>query len=64
MIEHSFRHSNPQSRPGSPDDVAWACLYLASPLTGFMTGEVLTLDGGQHLWGETSLIGTVAAPAR
>jgi citronellol/citronellal dehydrogenase len=63
VLERSFRHSNPQSRPGSTDDVALACLYLASPAADFITGEVLTVDGGQRLWGETSLIGDVAISA-
>jgi citronellol/citronellal dehydrogenase len=46
------RDSNPQRRTGSAHDVAEACLYLASPSASFMTGEVLTLDGGQQLWGD------------
>ena len=54
VIDRSFRHSNPQGRPGGTDDVALACLYLPSPAAGYITGEVLTVDGGQRLWGETS----------
>ncbi len=44
--------ANPQHRWGEPDDVADLCCYLASPGMSFMTGEVITLDGGQQLWGE------------
>jgi NAD(P)-dependent dehydrogenase (short-subunit alcohol dehydrogenase family) len=36
----------PWGRPGSPDDVAHAALFLASPFADFITGEVLTVDGG------------------
>jgi NAD(P)-dependent dehydrogenase (short-subunit alcohol dehydrogenase family) len=29
-----------------PQDIADAVLYLASPLSGFVTGESLVVDGG------------------
>jgi 3-oxoacyl-[acyl-carrier protein] reductase len=33
-------------RMGSPHDAAQALLYLASPLSGYITGQVLRVDGG------------------
>jgi NAD(P)-dependent dehydrogenase (short-subunit alcohol dehydrogenase family) len=35
--------------PGSPDDCAEAALYLCEPASRFVTGAVLTLDGGWSL---------------
>ena len=34
-------------RWGTPDDVAEAALYLASPQSSFMTGHILPVNGGQ-----------------
>jgi len=36
----------PWGRPGSADDIAHAAMFLASPFAHFITGEVLTVDGG------------------
>lgn len=36
----------PLGRMGSPEDIANAALYLASDLSNYITGQVLTVDGG------------------
>lgn len=36
----------PMSRIGNPQDIAHAALFLASDLAGYITGQVLTVDGG------------------
>ncbi len=33
-------------RPGAPEDVAGAVVFLASELAGYITGQVLVVDGG------------------
>lgn len=44
--------ANPMKRWGKPMDIAQACCYLAAPTGDFITGEVMTVDGGGRLWGE------------
>jgi 3-oxoacyl-[acyl-carrier protein] reductase len=36
----------PLARMGQPEDIAQAVLYLASPMSAFVTGQVLVVDGG------------------
>ena len=36
----------PRGRAGTPADIAHAALVLASPEADFITGEVLSVDGG------------------
>ena len=33
-------------RMGTPEDIAAAVAYLASPSSGFVTGDTLKVDGG------------------
>ncbi|WP_010517063.1 3-oxoacyl-[acyl-carrier-protein] reductase [Croceivirga radicis] len=42
----SWRDGIPLKRGGSPDDVANACLFFASDLSAYVTGQVLNVDGG------------------
>ena len=35
----------PLGRPGEPEEVADAFLYLASDMANYVTGEILSVDG-------------------
>jgi citronellol/citronellal dehydrogenase len=48
----TYSQANPMRRAGDVWDVAEACVYLAAPSGKFITGEVLTIDGGQQCWGD------------
>lgn len=37
---------HPLGHIGEPDDIAWACVYLASDEAKFITGSELVIDGG------------------
>jgi len=41
-----WRNAIPLKRGGTPEDVANACLYLASDLSAYVTGQTLNVDGG------------------
>jgi citronellol/citronellal dehydrogenase len=47
-----FAVSNPMKRLGDVMDIAQSVVYLAAPTGKFITGEVLTVDGGRQNWGE------------
>ena len=38
--------SIPMARPGAPEDVALAAAFLAERASGYITGQVLCVDGG------------------
>ncbi|MGH7822875.1 MAG: SDR family oxidoreductase, partial [Candidatus Binatia bacterium] len=41
--------ATPLGRLGEVDDIAWAAVYLASPETDFMTGQVISPNGGWYM---------------
>ncbi len=41
-----WREAIPLKRGGQPEDVANACLFLASDMAAYITGQVLNVDGG------------------
>ncbi|MFZ9673777.1 MAG: 3-oxoacyl-[acyl-carrier-protein] reductase [Flavobacteriaceae bacterium] len=45
-VVQSWREGIPLKRGGSPEDVANACVFLASDLSSYVTGQVLHVDGG------------------
>ena len=42
----TLTRSIPWGRAGTPDDIARAALFLASPEADFVTGDVMSVDGG------------------
>ena len=36
----------PMGKLGTPEDIGWACAFLASPAAKYVTGQVLLVDGG------------------
>jgi NAD(P)-dependent dehydrogenase (short-subunit alcohol dehydrogenase family) len=47
-----FRYSNPMKTLGDAYDIAQAVVYLSADTGKFITGEVLTVDGGNNQWGD------------
>jgi 3-oxoacyl-[acyl-carrier protein] reductase len=45
----AMRVQIPLGRFGSPEDVARAALFLASPLAHYITGQVIVVDGGMMM---------------
>ena len=42
----SWRDAIPLKRGGTPEDIANACVFLASDLSAYVTGQTLNVDGG------------------
>ena len=45
-VVQGWREGIPLKRGGQPEDVANACVFLASDLSSYITGQVLHVDGG------------------
>lgn len=43
-----WREAIPLKRGGNPSDVAQACVFLGSEMSSYITGQVLSVDGGMH----------------
>jgi len=43
---HLLKHRIPIGRAGHVDDIAQACLYLASDASRYVTGAIIPIDGG------------------
>lgn len=57
LEDEGFRRMNldmtPAARMGTPEDVAQAILFLSSPASGWINGQVLAVDGG---WSSTKFL--------
>ena len=45
-LRRQFLAGTPMQRPGEPEDIACAVLYLASDASSWVTGKVFEIDGG------------------
>lgn len=45
-LRKMFEDNTPMHRPGTPEDIACAALYLASSASSWVTGKILQVDGG------------------
>jgi 7-alpha-hydroxysteroid dehydrogenase len=45
-LRHQFLDGTPMRRPGEPEDIACAVLYLVSDASSWVTGKVFEIDGG------------------
>ncbi|VAW11007.1 3-oxoacyl-[acyl-carrier protein] reductase [hydrothermal vent metagenome] len=45
-VVKGWRNAIPLKRGGTPEDIANACLFLASDMSAYITGQVLNVDGG------------------
>lgn len=48
-----FKDANPMRTFGDVYDIAQAVAYICAPSGKFITGEVVTVDGGNNQWGDT-----------
>ncbi len=55
-LAEPLRKSVPMQRFGQPDEIAHACLYLASPAAAYVTGACLVVDGGQDAMGPFGML--------
>ena len=49
VAREEFKKLIPLGRPGTPDEAAGPVLFLASPLSDYVTGVVLTVAGGSYM---------------
>jgi Dehydrogenases with different specificities (related to short-chain alcohol dehydrogenases) len=45
-IIENWKNNIPLKRIGKPEDVANACIFLASDMSEYITGQVIQVDGG------------------
>lgn len=48
-VLEAFKTQIPMQRPGTPEDIAGAVAFLASGDSAYITGQVLSVNGGMHM---------------
>jgi NAD(P)-dependent dehydrogenase (short-subunit alcohol dehydrogenase family) len=48
QVRLRYEQENPLRRMASPDEVAGICLFLSSPLAGYVNGASIMVDGGDR----------------
>jgi 3-oxoacyl-[acyl-carrier protein] reductase len=46
-VREQFLSRIPVNRIGSPEDIAYTALFLASDEASYITGQTITVDGGR-----------------
>jgi len=62
MVAQNGQVAQPVKKPGLPDDIAQAALYLASDAAAFVTGTHIVVDGGITIGGRHSWDPTAGSP--
>ncbi|UGT61563.1 SDR family NAD(P)-dependent oxidoreductase [Nocardia asteroides] len=62
-LVEDFVANTPLGRAGSPEDIAAAVAFVASPAAGWMTGSNIALDGGAHTQRYPDILKHIAALA-
>lgn len=47
-VVQEWRNTIPMKRGGTPEEIASVCLFLASDLSSYITGEVIHVNGGMY----------------
>jgi 3-oxoacyl-[acyl-carrier protein] reductase len=58
-VVEEYLENTALGRAGTPEDIANAVLYLCSPASSWLTGEVLDLNGGAHLKRYPDILGHI-----